>query len=167
MMLRVGGVKPERVGDGRIDSEAEALNVLGGEERVRIRMVAVPIDEPDRVEHLHRLVRVEPRQHLRDRPQVPIDELDQPAIVVDRAAARPPGNEQFDVRNAERVLDVDRERTDAKRVFAAGARPRSAAQARASRARSSYWARQSWSSRPGSKCAGTGSWRIWRSRLVG
>lgn len=112
MTLRVGGVKPERVGDGRIDSEAEALNVLGGDERVRrIRMVAVPIDEPDRVEHLHRLVRVEARQHLRDRPQVPIDELVQPAIVVDRAAARPPGNEQLEVRNAERVLDVDREQT--------------------------------------------------------
>jgi len=77
---------------------------------------AVLVHEPDRVEHLHRVVRVEARNDLRDRGEVAIHELAKTAAVVNRSGTRAPGDEELEVRDAERVLDVDGEETDAKRV---------------------------------------------------
>src|SRR2546423_10537642 len=79
-------------------------------------MAAVVVDEPDRVEHLHRMVGVQAREDLRDRAEVAIDELAQTTVVVDRARAGAPGDEELEVRDAERVLDVDGEQADAKGI---------------------------------------------------
>src|SRR4051794_3847732 len=79
-------------------------------------MVAVLVDQPDRVEHLHHVVGVEARKDLRDRAEVAVDELAQTMVVVDRARARAPRDEELEVRDAERVLDVHGEEADAKRV---------------------------------------------------
>ena len=79
------------------------------------------VDEPDRVEDLHRVVRVEAREDLGDRAEVAVDELAQPAVVVDRAVARAPGDEQLEVGDAEGVLDVHGEQADAPLVL--GRRP--------------------------------------------
>ena len=80
-------------------------------------MVAVLVDQPDRVEDLHGVVGVEAREDLRDRAEVAVDELAQAAVVVDGARARAPGDEQLEVRHAERVLHVDRQQADAERVL--------------------------------------------------
>ena len=77
---------------------------------------AVFVYEPDCVEHLHRLVRVEASEHLRDRVQVPVDELAEPAVVVDRARSRAPRDEQFESGYAEGVLNVHGHEADAQPV---------------------------------------------------
>src|SRR2546423_6526129 len=86
-------------------------------------MAAVVVDEPDRVEHLHRMVGVEAREDLRDRAEVAVDELAQTTVVVDRARARAPGHEELEVRDAERVLDVDGKQAEPKGVLGGGAEP--------------------------------------------
>jgi hypothetical protein len=45
------------------------------------------VDQPDRVEDLHRVVRVEAGQDLRDRAEVAVEELAQAPVVVDRPVA--------------------------------------------------------------------------------
>src|SRR4051812_3802807 len=85
------------------------------------RRVSVLIHEPDRVEHLHRVVGVKAREELGYRAEVSIDELAQAAVVVDGPGARPPGHEQLEVRDAERVLDVDEEQAKAEGVVSGGA----------------------------------------------
>jgi hypothetical protein len=75
MALGVVGVDPERRGGRRVHPPAAAVDVLGGDERVGRGVVAVLVDQPDRVEHLHRVVGVEARDDLRDRPEVAVDEL--------------------------------------------------------------------------------------------
>ena len=72
-------------------------------------MIAVLVDQPDRVEDLHRMMGVEARQDLRDRAEVAVDESAQTTVVVDRSRARASGDEELEVRDAERVLDVDGE----------------------------------------------------------
>ena len=84
-------------------------------------MLALLVDQPDRVEDLHRVVRVEAREDLRDRAEVAVDELAQPAVVVDRAAAGAARDEQLEVRDAEGVLDVHGEQADAPLVLPGGA----------------------------------------------
>ena len=79
-------------------------------------MVPVLVHQPDGVEHLHRMVGVEAREHLGDRAEVPVDELAEPAAVVHRAGAGAAAHEQLEARDAEGVLDVDREQADARRV---------------------------------------------------
>ena len=106
--------------------------------RVRRRVQAVLVHEPGSVEDLHRLVRVECRDDLRDRAEVPVDELAEPAVVVGRAR-----DEQLEVRGAEGVLGVDREQRDPRASRHAPARGAcSLAQSSASIARSSYGTRQ-------------------------
>ena len=80
------------------------------------RVIALVVDEPDGVEDLHRLMRVEARHDLRDRAEVAVDELAEPAVVVDRAGARATADEELEARDAEGVLDVDGEQADAERV---------------------------------------------------
>jgi hypothetical protein len=62
------------------------------------------------------MVSVEAREDLRDRRKVAIHEPAQATVVIDCAGARPPSDEQLEVRYAERVLDVDSEEADAKVV---------------------------------------------------
>src|SRR5215211_256429 len=119
--LGVVDVDSEGVGDRGIDSEAAGLDVLGRDERVGSRMVAVAIDEPDRVEHLRRVVSVEARKDLRDRVEIAVHELAEPAIVVDRSSAGAARDEELEVRDAERVLDVYDEQAEPERVV--GGRP--------------------------------------------
>src|SRR5919107_4505221 len=63
------------------------------------------------------MVRVEARKDLRDRSEVAIDELAQTPVVIDRARARTTGHEQLEARYAERVLHVDGQHAEAKRVL--------------------------------------------------
>src|SRR5215207_5188042 len=69
------------------------------------------------MKHLHRVVGVQAGEDLRDRAEVAVHELAQAAVVVDRAGPRAPGTEELEVRDAERVLDVDGEEAEAKGVF--------------------------------------------------
>ena len=59
---------------------------------------------------------VEARNDLRDRAEVAIDELAEAAVVVDGAGARPARDEQLEARDAEGVLDIDCQKTEAERV---------------------------------------------------
>src|SRR4029453_16284946 len=104
---------PERLGDGWIDLPDPRRNVVRGDERVRLRMVSLLVDEPERVEDLHRLMGVERRHDLGDRVEVPVDELAEAAVVVDRARAGTACDEELEGGDAERVLDVDGNETDA------------------------------------------------------
>ena len=61
------------------------LHVLRGDNRVRRGVPPLRVDEPGRVEDLHRLVRVECRDDLGDRAEVPVDELAEAPVVVGRA----------------------------------------------------------------------------------
>jgi hypothetical protein len=72
---RVIGPDSEGLGDGLVHSPTAGLDVVGRDERVRLRMVALLVDQPDRVEDLHGVVGVEARDDLRDRAEVAIDEL--------------------------------------------------------------------------------------------
>ena len=157
--LRVVEVDPEALGNRGVHPPAPALDVLGRYERVGRGVVAVLVDQPDRVEHLHRVMGVEARNDLRDRSEVAIEELAQATAVVDRARARAAGDEQLEARDAERVLDVDRQQAEAERVRGGRADPVTLSPCRASRARSSYGTRQTVPTRLGSKCAGSGSSR--------
>src|SRR5258708_22229144 len=58
MALGVIDVEPERVGDGGVQPPATRLDVFGRDERIRGRVPALRVDQPDRVEHLHRVVGV-------------------------------------------------------------------------------------------------------------
>ena len=64
---------------------------------------------------------VEARDDLRDGAEVAVDELAQPAVVVNGAGARATADEELEARDAERVLDVDRQQAEAEGV--AGRRP--------------------------------------------
>src|SRR6478672_12543857 len=79
-------------------------------------MVPVGVDEPDRVEDLQCAVRIEARDDLRDHTEVAVDELAEPPVVVDRTRSRTPADEELEAGDAERVLDVDGEEADPKRV---------------------------------------------------
>ena len=114
---RVVGVDPERLGDRGVRAPAPGRDVLGRDERVGRRVPALLVDEPDRVEHLHRVVGVEAGEDLRHRAEVAIDPLAQAAAVVDRGGARAAGDEELEARDAERVLDVDGEQADAEAVL--------------------------------------------------
>jgi hypothetical protein len=73
---------------------------------------AVFVHEPDAVEDLHCLVRVQRGHHLRERVQIPVDELAQAPVVIDCACPRAPRDEQLEAGNAEGVLDVDGHEAD-------------------------------------------------------
>jgi hypothetical protein len=115
--LGVIDVHPEGLGDRGVHSPAASLNVIGRDERIGCRVVAVLIDEPDRVEHLHRMVGVEARKDLCDCAEVAVDELAQTTVVVDRTRARAPSDKELEVRDAECVLNVDGEEAEAKGVL--------------------------------------------------
>ena len=55
--------------------------------------------------------------------QVAVDELAQPARVVQRAGARAAADEELEARRAERVLDVDDNERDAEPVLGGGREP--------------------------------------------
>src|SRR5580765_3614664 len=80
-------------------------------------MVAVVVHEPDGVEHLHRLVRVERRHDLRDRVEVAVDELAEAPVVVHGARPGATADEELEGRDAEGVLDVHRDEADPERVL--------------------------------------------------
>jgi hypothetical protein len=63
------------------------------------------------------MVGVEAWKDLRDCAEVAVDELAQTTVVVDCARARSPGDEELEVRDAERVLDIDGEEAEAKGVL--------------------------------------------------
>src|SRR3954469_238975 len=84
-------------------------------------MVPLLVDEPDRVEHLHRMVGVEARKDLGDLSEISVDELTQTTVVVNRAGTRATCDEKLEVRDAERVLDIDGEKAETKGVLGRGA----------------------------------------------
>jgi hypothetical protein len=86
-------------------------------------MVALVVHQPDRVEDLHGVMGVEARDDLRERAEVAVDELAQPAAVVHGARARPPGDEELEAGDAEGVLDVDGKEADADRVLSCRPEP--------------------------------------------
>ena len=63
------------------------------------------------------MVGVEARKDLGDLTEIAIEELTETTVVVDCAGARAPRDEELEVRDAERVLNVDGEETDAKNVL--------------------------------------------------
>jgi hypothetical protein len=79
-------------------------------------MTPLLVDEEGAVEDLKRLMRVKRRHDLRQRAQVAVDELAEPARVVERGRSRPAGDEQLEAGRAERVLDVDGDERDPKAV---------------------------------------------------
>src|SRR5215216_6819097 len=115
--LGVIEVHPESFGDRGVHSPAASLDVFGRDERIGRRVVAVLVDEPDRVEDLHRMVGVEARIDLRDCAEVAVDELAQTTVVVHSSRARTPSDEEHEVRDAECVLDIDGEEAEAKGVL--------------------------------------------------
>src|SRR5215204_6936827 len=115
--LGVIDVDPEGLGDRGVHSPAASLDVIGRDERIGRRVIAVLVDEPDRVEHLHRMVGVETGIDLRDCADVAVDELAQTTVVVHSARARAPSDEELKVRDAECVLDVDGEEAEAKGIL--------------------------------------------------
>ena len=117
MALRVLRVEPEAASHDLVDAPAPRLDVVGGDERVRRRMLTVGVHEPDGVEHLHRLVRVQGGDDLRDRVEVAVDELAEAAVVVDGPRPGAAAHEELEGRDAERVLDVDRDEADPKGVL--------------------------------------------------
>ena len=52
----------------------------------------------------------------RDRGEVPVHEVAEPAVVVDGAGPGAAADEELEIRDAERVLDVDGEQADAEGV---------------------------------------------------
>ena len=56
---RVLRVDAEALGGGRVEAPAAGLDVFRRDERVRVGVIALLVDEPDGVEDLHRPVRVE------------------------------------------------------------------------------------------------------------
>src|SRR5215216_5731475 len=110
-------VHPEGFRDRGVHSPAAGLDVLGRDERIGRRVVAVLVEEPDRVEHLHHMVGVEARKDLCDCAEVAVDELAQTTVVVHSARARAPSDEELEVRDAECVLDVDGEEAEANGIL--------------------------------------------------
>ena len=72
------------------------------------------------MEDLERLVRVERRHDLGQRAEVAVDELAEPARVVERAGAGAAGDEELEAGRAERVLNVDDDESDAEPVVRRG-----------------------------------------------
>jgi hypothetical protein len=107
--LRIVRVNAERACDGGVHSPAARFHVFDRDERQGIRMVAVLVDEPDRMKDLHRVVGIQAGEDLRDHAQVAVDELAEAAGVVDRRPSRAPADEQLEVGDTERVLHVDGE----------------------------------------------------------
>jgi hypothetical protein len=105
----------------RVDAPPSGLDVLRRDEGVGIRVPALLVDQPQWVEDLQGSMRVEGRDELADRPEIAIDELAQPAVVVDGPGARATGDEQLEAGDAEGVLDVDADEADAEGVI--GRRP--------------------------------------------
>ena len=88
------------------------------------------------MEDLERLVGVERRHDLRQRAEVAVDELAEPARVVERARAAAAGDEELEAGRAERVLDVDDDEGDAEAVVGGGGTPCCSRQRSASAKRS-------------------------------
>ena len=97
------------VGHRRVYLPDALVNVLQRHGCHRLRVLAIRVDQKDRVENLHGRVRVERRVNLGDRCQVTVDEGAQPAVVLNRAASRTAADEQLEIRQAEGVLHVDRQ----------------------------------------------------------
>ena len=100
----------------RVETPTAALDVVDGDDGVRRRRIAFRVHEPQRVEDLRRLVRVERREDLGHGVDVAVEELAEAAVVVDGSSSRAAAHEQFEFRNAERVLHVDEHERDAEVV---------------------------------------------------
>src|SRR6185503_9699653 len=85
--------------------------------RERLRMASLLVDQQRRMEDLEWLVGVQRRKRLRDRTEVPVDELAEPARVVERAGTAAAGDEQLEAGRAERVLDVDGDEGDPEAIL--------------------------------------------------
>jgi hypothetical protein len=104
----------------RVDAPAPGFDVRRGDERERLGRPPFRVHEQDAVEDLERLVRVERGDDLRDRVQVPVDELAEPARVVQGARPRAAGDEELEPGRAERVLDVDDDEREPETVVGGG-----------------------------------------------
>jgi hypothetical protein len=115
--LPVLGVHGDALEGGRVHAPASALDVVGGNERVRGWVSTLVVDEVPGVEDLHRLVRVHRRDDARDRIEVLIDELAQAPVVVERARAAAPRDEELELGQTEGVLDVDEHDAEAEGIL--------------------------------------------------
>jgi hypothetical protein len=113
MGVAVRARKLQKLGGRRVDVPAAGRHVLGRDERVRVRMALVAVDEERRVEDLEGLVRVHGDDGLRDRREVPVQEVAQAPTVLQRAHARTARDEELEAGRAEGVLQVDRQQADA------------------------------------------------------
>src|SRR2546421_4960755 len=67
------------------------------------------------------MVGVEARKDLGDPSEISVDELTQTTVVVNRAGTRATRDEKLEVRDAERVLDIDCEEAETEGVLGRGA----------------------------------------------
>ena len=88
----------QTVGYGRVDLPDALFHLCQGDRCQRLRMFARLVDQEDRVEDLHGRVRVHGRIDLRDGPEIAIDELAQPYVILDGTAPGTAPNEQLEVR---------------------------------------------------------------------
>ena len=89
------------------------------------------------MEDLHRLVRVERRNDLRDRVEIAVDELAEPSVVVDAPVPERPATKSSKPGMQNVFWTSTASRQMRKRVVRGGREPVLRAQARASAARSS------------------------------
>ena len=80
-------------------------------------MLAGLVDQERRVEDLERLMAVERRDDLRQRGEVPVQEVAQSPAVVQRPRTGAPGDEELEPRGAERVLNVDEQQARANPIL--------------------------------------------------
>jgi hypothetical protein len=117
VLLCVFGVDADGLRRGRVDAPPPGGDGFGGDECVRPRMLARLVDQERRVEDLERLMAVERRDDLRQRGEVPVQEVTQSPAVVQRPRAGAPGDEELEPRGAERVLNVDEQQARANPVL--------------------------------------------------
>ncbi len=116
---RVGDRQPRR--HRRVDLPPAGLDVVHGDHGLAAHGgLAVGVQPEQRVEDLHRHVRVQGDDDLADPVGVLVDELTQADAVVDGAPPRRSPDEQLVVGQAEGILAVDEQERSPMRVFSGG-----------------------------------------------
>jgi hypothetical protein len=114
--LAVGRVNPRLSATAGLNFQRPA-HILGRDQGVRPRVLAVPIYQESSVEDLDSLVGIEGRRNLGDRAQVTVDELHQASVVVNRAGPAATADVQFVARHTEGILHVDQDQDDPERIL--------------------------------------------------
>ena len=101
----------------RVEAPATGGHIFGADHGVGGRVLSFGVHQEGRVEDLHGQVGVHGGGDVGDAVQVVVDEAAQADVVLHRAAARPPGDEEFEVGQAEGVLHIDEHQGDAGRIL--------------------------------------------------